>query len=320
MTPETLAQVVAEANLAPSTHNTQPTQWRLDGDGLILSLNPQRFLPVGDPTNRDARLSMGAALYGTELALKSRGYTIRATEAADEVRLAFSSGEATPPERPITRRTSYRAGFSAPTDAQTTALNQLCHARDDAALTVDADTIEALARLNDATSLTIMRDRAFRDELRHWMRLKPSHPGWSQDGLSAEALAMSGIEALGAGIALSNPVFTLLDKIGLTKTITAEYGKTITSTGIVAFHRPEGEDRLTSGRQFYDLWLAFTEADLAAWPMAALADDPNANAEVCSILKIPENQILINVFRVGPHPGRAQPPKARLSPDKLIRP
>ena len=322
MTPETLEDVVFEANFAPSTHNTQPTQWALDGDGLILSLNPKRFLPAGDPSNQDARLSMGAAMYGTEIALSHRGYRVLDFERhAGMIRIAFSRGEphTVPPKRLVSLRTSYRAGFAAPTEAQKEALGTLCRSRVDAALTMDQTTIEALATLNDAASLTTMRDRAFRDELQEWMRLKPSHPSWDKDGLSAEALAMSGIEALAAGIALSSPVFDLLDKVGLAKMMTAEYGKTLSSTGIVAFHRPEEEARLTVGRNFYDLWLRFTEAGLSAWPMAVLADNPDANAEVCRLMGVPENHTLINVFRVGPHPGASQPHKARLGPEDLIK-
>ena len=292
MTPEMLHDLVYEANFAPSTHNTQPTQWQLDGDGLILSLNPKRFLPAGDPDNRDARLSMGAALYGTEIALSHRRYRVREYERhAGTVRIAFDSGEphTVPPKRLVTMRTSYRAGFSAPTPEHVKALTHLCHHRTDAALTTDTSMIQTLAKLNDATSLGFMRDRAFRDELRAWMRLKPNHPDWAKDGLSAEALAMSGIEALGAGIVLAAPVFDILDKVGLTKVITAEYGKTVSSTGIVAFHRPEEEARLTVGRHFYELWLRLTEAGFAAWPMAVLADDESANAEVCDLLSIPKN-------------------------------
>lgn len=35
LTPDLLRELVAEARLAPSVHNIQPTRWRLLGDGRL---------------------------------------------------------------------------------------------------------------------------------------------------------------------------------------------------------------------------------------------------------------------------------------------
>ncbi len=68
-----LRTLVAQARLAPSVHNVQPSRWRLAGNRLLLLGDPSRAIPVADPAGRDWRLSHGAHLEGLALALAARG-------------------------------------------------------------------------------------------------------------------------------------------------------------------------------------------------------------------------------------------------------
>src|SRR5262249_39715024 len=69
MNRQQLENLVAEANLAPSVHNTQPTRWRLADDGSVLIFeDTSRRLTIGDPSGRDAAVSHGAAIEGFALA------------------------------------------------------------------------------------------------------------------------------------------------------------------------------------------------------------------------------------------------------------
>ena len=70
---------MAVAVRAPSIHNTQPWQWRLDGDGLVLLADRSRQLTVADPDGHSLLISCGAALHLTELALQAEGWSIRTT-------------------------------------------------------------------------------------------------------------------------------------------------------------------------------------------------------------------------------------------------
>ena len=48
--------LIAEASLAPSVHNIQPTRWRLlSGDTILLLEDGQRRLPAADPSGYDVR-------------------------------------------------------------------------------------------------------------------------------------------------------------------------------------------------------------------------------------------------------------------------
>jgi hypothetical protein len=65
----------------------------------------------------------------------------------------------------------------------------------DAKVVTDPAALKALAQRYDAASFSFMRDTAFRDELRGWMRFQASDPNWARDGLNAAAMALSPLEA-----------------------------------------------------------------------------------------------------------------------------
>ncbi|MBX2823430.1 MAG: hypothetical protein KTR33_01795 [Gammaproteobacteria bacterium] len=310
-----LAAIVAEANLAPSVHNTQPTRWTCDGNAIVLSLDKTRLLTIGDPTGRDARLSMGTALLGTRIAAQRMGLGVKGLETDEErVRIEFETHAADTWDLDVVqRRMTWRGGFAAGQKADVSPLTN----RDDTRLTVDPYLIDTLAVLNDETSLTIMRNRAFRDELRNWMRLTKRHPNWSYDGLNASALGLGALESVAAGVVLRTPIFEVFDTVGLGHAVTGEAAKTRSAHAIAAFHRPHGEDPLVSGEAFYDLWLMLSAIGQAAWPMAALADDPDASAEVCRLMDVPPDQHLINVLRIGPRPEHVTTKARRISSELI---
>ncbi|WP_298821523.1 hypothetical protein [uncultured Roseibium sp.] len=321
MKQETLQIIAAEANLAPSVHNTQPTRWHLDGIGdLHLSLLPERLLKVGDPNGQDARLSGGAALQGTIYALARQGFGVRGADFEGNSALLKIGSEpkAAPNIETLHRRTTYRGKFAQTTANELKLLKDICAQRKDATLAAGQIIKAEFAELNDSVSLEIMRNAFFRSELLNWMRFSKKDPNWSLDGLSADALEMNAFEATIARYVLRRPVFEALDRMALGKLIISEETKTLSAAGLVAFHRPQEEDRWLSGMHFYSFWISLTNAGFAVWPMAALADDPAANKHVCERLGLPLEDALVTVLRVGRHPGRFQPAKARLSANNLI--
>lgn len=324
-----LVELAAMANLAPSVHNTQPARWALDDDGRILLLaDLSRQLPIGDPTGRDLGLSCGAALEGMTMALAARGAgavvedlwndDIRSWRGYRLVARLTPDGEAIAPEFGdyIEKRFTWRGAFTPAPPETVTAVERWAAQEADVTLARGPRDLSFIATLNDQASLSVMRDRAFRDELVGWMRLSPSHPGYRLDGLNLEALRMGRLEGTVAGCVLGSPLFDLADKVGLGKALVAEAAKTMTATACLFFHRPARETPVASGRAFYRFWLGFTRFGLAAWPMAALADTDWSAEMLTERFKLPADHRLINVLRVGPAP--AVLPKFRLPPAELV--
>jgi len=62
------------AVLAPSTRNTQPWRFTIDGNAVLLRADPVRWLRMADPDRRELHLSLGCALENLLLAADCAGY------------------------------------------------------------------------------------------------------------------------------------------------------------------------------------------------------------------------------------------------------
>jgi len=317
LTLELLRALVAEARLAPSVHNIQPTRWHLAPDGrLDLVDDTMVRAPVADPTGHDVRLSHGAALEGMSLALNRRGLDVAeiaiserplSQQHASVCTLTIGEAGATDPLlASVPRRMSWRGSFTPSVDDDN-ALDRITAARDDAVCFRDHCAITEIAGWADQAELHFLRDDRHRRELLQWMRLSPSHPRYAYDGLNREALAMTAVEATGAGVVLGG-LFRAFDRLGLAASLVSDRAKTASAAGILLFCRPQGEDPLITGRHFYRVWLEIDRAGFAACPISALADHADFNARLKKLGKIGDDLRLVNVFRVG-RPSSPQAPR-----------
>lgn len=327
LTPELLRELVAEARLAPSVHNIQPTRWRLLGDGRLLLVDDTSVrAPVADPEDHDVLVSHGAALEGMSLALDRRGLTLADVTFAEQplsqqyralCTLTVGAAVNRDPLLPsVPRRMSWRGTFvRSPQDEG--ALARITSARDDVVCIRDRQAIADIARWADQAELSFVRRDDYRRELLDWMRLSPGHPHYQRDGLNREALAMNAVEAAGAGFVLGS-LFRPLDRLGLAASLLSDRAKTSSAAAIILFCRPRTEYPLVTGRNFYRVWLEIDRAGLAACPISALADHPGFNEKLRKLGNIGEGLRLVNLFRVG-HPSKSQAPRHfRLPVDQLI--
>lgn len=325
MTAEILRRIVASATASPSVHNVQPARWRIEGADLVLLEDTRRRLKVGDPRGNDAAISLGAAAEGAVIAASGLGLHTAITRLSGDdrsglrpvARLVFTPGAS--PDRLLAvleKRASWRGGFRPPSAQDHAAARAL--AGEDRTIITDLAAIAAAAALYDRASYTIMRGDAFRAELRRWMRLNRSHPRWAHDGLNAEAMRLSRIEAIGAGAVLG-PLFAPLSALRLAPALLAEAKGFANAAALVLFHRPASEDPFESGRAFHRLWLEVDAGGLGGNVLAALADDPDASATLCRIHAIPPQRRLVSALRIGRRDG-APFPRARLPlSDVLVR-
>ena len=324
--PAKFAALVAEANFAPSVHNTQPTRWSLAPDGTVLVLEDvARRLPVGDPEGRDADVSHGAAIEGFAMACAAQKLgAVRLDPSVGEVtgglrpvaRLTFSEGDGADPLRAaVPRRWTYRGPFERNDLGQALAPLETLP---DVVLVRDQDAVAHLAEMNDTAGLRTFRNGAYRAELLSWMRLSKGDPRWDLDGLNAAAMQMSPVEAAAAGFVLRPGVFETLDKIGLSGALVAEAKVVRSAAAIALFHRPLGEAPLETGRRFYRFWLEVTAQGLAAAPMAVLADDRRTREEISATFNLAHDRRLITAFRLGQAPSAMPPGRPRLATSVLL--
>lgn len=322
MTNEDMRDLVAAASVSPSVHNVQPARWKIDGDALILLEDPARRLAVGDPTGNDAALSLGAVAEGLVIAASQAGYAAEIQRCEGEhgglkqvARFEFTPSTSRDPLADVFgKRASWRGPFLPVDAADKRAAREL--AGEDRVIVTDESAIVKVAVLYDRASFRFMDNDGFRAELRGWMRLKRSHPRWARDGLNADAMKLSRIEALGAGLVLG-PLFRPLAALGLAPALLAESKSFANAVGIALFHRPAGEDPFESGRHFHRLWLEIEAAGFGANVLAAVADDPKVSATIRKEHGIPEGRRLVSAYRFGKRDGEGFAP-ARLPLSEIV--
>ena len=319
--------VVAEAARAPSVHNTQPVRWRLRGVRAALTLHPSRLLAVGDPAGRDAMVSLGAALEGTRIALALRGHGMTDPElGARGAAVRIALGGAAPGEVAeaahlsalMDARRTHRGPFAATSRETRARLRGWAEAAPDIRLVDAPEGVERLLRLGDGAALGALDGRAYRRELLSWMRLHRGDPRWSRDGLNAEALGLSRIEAHGAGLVLGR-AWGPLTRLGAARRLLSERGASRGLAGVVVLHRAEGEHPAEAGRALLRALLDLMALGLQAWPMGALTDDLAARAAVARAAALPDGRVPAAVLRVGRPAEGAAPPRARLGPEEMLR-
>lgn len=74
---EKLHFFVRYAILAPSSHNTQPWRFRVDGGRVDVLADRRRSLPASDPDDRELTIACGAALLNLRVAVRHFGYSGR---------------------------------------------------------------------------------------------------------------------------------------------------------------------------------------------------------------------------------------------------
>jgi nitroreductase len=324
---ETRTALVNEANLAPSVHNIQPARFRFESDGAISVFeDTRRRLTVGDPSGADNWKSVGAASEGLVMALSARGvgadvvYLDEQTAPLRRVARITLKGDANPDalRAAAPQRMTWRGAFARKDGAAQRGIDAIRSAND-LQLVLDPEAIAWVAKLFDRTSLTTLRDDAYRAELRSWMRLSRFNLRYGRDGLNARALALSGVEAMGAGFVLGKGGFRTLDRIGLAGPLMAEGGKVRSAAALGLFHRAADEHAFVTGRRFYRLWLEIAAAGLCLCPMSVLADDAAAAKAIGDRFSLPPDRKLVTVFRIGRKPERARfAPRARLPARDLI--
>ena len=140
------------------------------------------------------------------------------------------------------------------------------------------------------------------EELRSWLRLSRGHPGYAQDGLSYECLALPRAGAAALAVLLRPRVFALARALRIPRVFTAATKSDVARGSVVVLTSSshEAEALLDHGRCLLRVWLALAKRDLYTHPLSQILDHEAAAAELAA--RVHERPFA--VFRAG----RSEPP------------
>lgn len=186
---ELVPDLVTTAVRAPSSHNTQPWRFTVDGDLLGLRADRTRALPVNDPEDRELTISCGAALFTLRVAAAARDLTAEVSVLPDRtdpdllatVRLGPGPADSGLAGLlgAVARRRTHRSAFTGePLPADLLDRLAAAAAAEGARLELVAPTArDRVAELVERGDRAQFADRRWRRELASWMRPRSSGDG-----------------------------------------------------------------------------------------------------------------------------------------------
>ncbi|MEV6108497.1 hypothetical protein AB0M28_27900 [Streptomyces sp. NPDC051940] len=266
----------AHIRRAPSAHNTQPWTLRHHRDEAVVGWDPARELPAGDPTRRDLYLSLGAFIETALIVATDAGLAVRAEIGVDTDRrtVARLLPADRPYDTPYTTRTveargCHRGAYD-PGRLTTRVLDQVAAQLNHTGL-MELAARELLRQSRRADTWMWTTPPVVR-ELGHWLRLGDRR---AEDGLTAPALALTRLEALGLRAALR--AYRPLGGLGLPGVLARSQSALLDYDGsvLVLTGQPAGpEEMIDAGRDLVRTWYALTELGYAVHPLSQLIDCP----------------------------------------------
>ena len=190
---QVITRIIELARHAPSSHNTQPWEVRIEADVITLGYAPNRQLKVGDPDLRELFLSLGAFIETVVCAGQDLGVSVNyefvSSDPSCVARLTLATTghkEKKWSKAIINRRTDRR--LYQQTSLRNNLLQELKKIQFGTAklyLFTKLDDIRFFARQTEIATLSVMENPAFRKELAMWVRhnwTKQPHgmPGYTQ--------------------------------------------------------------------------------------------------------------------------------------------
>ena len=185
-----MRELVRYATLAGSGHNTQPWKFAMKENALEIRPDLARRLPTVDPNDRELWISLGCALENLIIAARAAGYESEVTypDAANfiHVRLKSRTPESGALFHAIPLRQNTRSEFDG-RRVPAGDLDQLLTLPLEPGVTLRAVTratdVETVLEYVNRGNLTQYADKAFVDELIHWVRFNNREALTSRDGL-----------------------------------------------------------------------------------------------------------------------------------------
>jgi hypothetical protein len=299
---------VRYAILAPSSHNTQPWRFIINGDELLVCADRTRSLANIDPFDRELIISCGAALFNLRVALAYFGVPVEITTFPQSSDPDIVARVIFPRSGPmykdladlfsaIAKRTTNRSPFSSDEVPPPIVMRLKSAAASEG---VDVRFVEKLAQRERVARLIAEADRRqfddprFRRELSSWI-----HPSRRNDGMPA---ASQGLRTLTDA---ATPIIAMaIRTIDLGNGVAAAHQQLARGSPLlVAFSTPmdNNEGWLSTGSGLQRLLLVATDAGYATSYLNQPIEVPDLRTELARELSIDGYpQLLLRV-------GRGQP-------------
>lgn len=310
-----LRKLIAEANLAPSLYNTQPARWRFSPDGTVLVYEDlSRRLQVADPTGRLARVAVGAAFEGLNIALSKTGLSLRVQHLAPSgkepdgdnpaLRLVASAIIAQGAARDalaayVYERHTFRGEFEPVSPEAHDALAGLMRHLGDVVAIVESADIHDIAQRYRQCREELKQRTGYQAEFYRWMSWTQREAQRRHDGLNIRDMAPARLPRITKPQLLRSLVRTTLESLGMVRELYDETRSIASASAIGVLTGPRDEDAFLSGQRFYRVWLELCRAGYALCPMVAATDTACGLLTLRNRFKIPNDRQITSLFRVG---------------------
>lgn len=280
---EQLRFLLRYAILAPSTRNTQPWRFAVDGNRVLVRADLTRGHPVADDDRRELYLSLGCALENLLVAAEQLGFrcsVVYQPHAPDEqvaAAIAFLPGGHRSPERAalsvetiVARRAAHGRFSRQPISGEDRLALERCATDTGVELTfvVDPEIRLAVGQLHRKAHDIALADPAFRQEL----------AGWIGEGAFGTPWPFSRIGGLAVGNEAVARQLAKLDAMALE------------SSPLLALISSRHDDRpaqVMSGQLLERVWLTATSRELGLQPLSAALEVPELRARLTALTGAP---------------------------------
>ncbi|MCH2534798.1 MAG: hypothetical protein MK008_10190 [Bdellovibrionales bacterium] len=309
LTKEQLKDIEGLTNLYVSAHNTQPAQWLYNNGHWILTEDVSRKLPVADESSKDHLISLGSSVESLNIALSKYKYQLVNTymEFTPSFRAEYkmiNCEEKDPLLAYLNQRKSYRGVFKKASADKKNKLIDCFSSDENIVLVTDNNEIKTIAEDFDKANYHFLSQQDYLSELYSWLRFNRNESNFFEDGLTPDAMSLNALESMGAKFILRPNIFQKLKKIKIAPILISEKTKICSATAIAFIIAPKEMDLLDQGRLFYRKWLEMTKIGFSLNPLSCLVDWPKTYSIYKNKLRLDDQQIIVNAFRVGPTPNK----------------
>lgn len=277
------------AILAPSSHNSQPWRFRIEGRAVHVAADESRWLRAADPDKRELFVSLGCAVENLVVAAERFGFDPVVSypdgEADCVVTVTMDGGapaprSAAPFDELTARHTSHERFDGEPLAAA--ARERIVAAVDGDRVTihlVEGEAKRVVGELQAEADRLQMRDRAYRKELGHWI----------------------GLGALGHSWLLARVGEAVVSHLDIGDREAAKNSTLVESAPVLGVLTTDADNpaaRVEAGRAFERVALRASAAGVAVHPMSQSLERPALRARLAAELDL-DGATPQHLFRLG---------------------